>query len=98
MRYCLKTVQLYIGWLLLICLDAAIRILLICCIPLILIWSAYGMGWSQKSAQASFDLSGLLIRRWPKPPPTDWLLFWGLRRRKPAENRIVTGEVLPPLD
>jgi len=98
MRYTLETVRLHLVWLLLVCLDAAIRLLMIACIPIIILWSGYGMGWNQKSAQASFDLSGFLIRRWPKPPPTDWLLFLGLRRRKPTENRVITGEVLPPLE
>ena len=96
--YARKTLQLYAVWLVKICLELMLRIALFLCVPIIVIWSSYGMAWNQKKAQASFDLSILLFKGWPKPPPTDWRLFFGLRRRNAAENRVVTGEVLPPLD
>lgn len=96
--YARKTLTLYGLWIVKLCLEIMLRIALILCIPLILIWSSYGMKWNQNSAQASFDLSILLFKGWPKPPPTDWRLFFSLRRRRATESRAVSGEVLPPLD
>lgn len=98
LMYACQTLKLYALWLLRLCVDAVIRLFMVMCIPIILIWSNFGMAWSQRSAQASFSLSGLLLRGWPKPPPTDWRLFLGLRRRKPTEHRAITGEILPPLE
>lgn len=96
--YARQTLKLYALWLLRLFLELLLRLFMVLCIPIIFIWSNFGMAWSQQSAQASFSLAGMLLRGWPKPPPTDWRLFLGLRRRKPTEHRVVTGEVLPPLE
>lgn len=98
LMYARQTLNLYALWLVRLCIDVTLRLLMVMCIPIILIWSNFGMAWSQQSAQASFSLSGFLLRGWPKPPPTDWHLFLGLRRRKATKHRIITGEVLPPLE
>src|SRR3546814_6839736 len=72
--YARQTLKLYSFWIIDICVTIVLKVLMVLCIPLILIWSRFGMDWTQQSAQASFDLSGLLIRGWSKPPPTDWRL------------------------
>ena len=88
--YARQTLKLYSLWLLRLGVEILLRLFMVLCIPIILIWSNFGMAWSQQSAQASFSLSGMLLRGWPKPPPTDWPLFLGLPRRKPAGNPGVT--------
>src|SRR3546814_15884630 len=96
--YARQALKLLSFWIIDICVTIVLKVLMVLCIPLILIWSRFGMDWTQQSAQASFDLSGLLIRGWSKPPPTDWRLFFGRPRRQAADNRVVSGEVLPPLE
>ena len=96
--YIRQTLLHYALWAIRVAVEIMIRACMVLCIPIILIWSNFGMAWSQKSAQASFSLSGLLVRGWPKPPTTDWRLLLRLRRRKPTERRVVAGEILPPLE
>ena len=96
--YARQTLKLYSLWLLRLGVEILLRLFMVLCIPIILIWSNFGMAWSQQSAQASFSLSGMLLRGWPKPSPTDLRLFLGSGPPKPAGKRVVTGEVLPPLE
>lgn len=87
-----KALWLNALWLVAVALHVALRIVLILCVPILFIWSGFFMAWSQKSAQASFDMSCLFVLRLPPRPP----LF--RRRRKPTNHGAVAGEILPPLD
>lgn len=63
-----KAMRLYAAWVLAVALHILLRIALIFCIPIIFIWSAYGMKWNQRSAQASFEMSCLFVLRLPRFP------------------------------
>src|SRR3546814_14698982 len=96
--YARQTLKLYSFWIIDICVIIVLKVLMVLCIRHILIWSRFGMDWTQQSAPASFDLYGLLIRGWSKPPPTDWRLFFGRHRRQAADTRVGSGKVLHPLE
>lgn len=89
-------------WLLLVSLDVCLRIAMIFFIPIIILWWLHSsLSWTQGSAQASFTVSGFLTDNWPKYPKTDWkLLLFGTKQpsRDTRSDRVLDGEILPPLD
>jgi hypothetical protein len=99
LKYAAALLLAYLLWLGLIALDAAFRAVCLVFIPVILIWSGFGMGHTQQSAQATASLGDLFLRRWPRRPRINWSrLFPGSGGRRAADSRVLTGEVLEPLE
>ena len=91
-----RALRLYAAWLLAIVLHILVRVALVFCIPILFIWSAYGMRWTQRSAQASFDMTCLFLTRRPRFPRVS--LVSKKARRRPADDRVTAkarGKTLP---
>lgn len=63
-----RALLIYAAWFLAVILHILLRVALVLCIPIIFVWSSYGMKWTQKSAQASFEMTNLFLLRWPRFP------------------------------
>lgn len=73
-------------WVALLAGALILKFLLVCCMPLILVMSSFGMNQTQMSAQATANLADLLIYNWPRFPRADWRLLIG--RNRGSDNLI----------
>lgn len=55
-------------WLVIVSADLAFRILCVFFIPMVMIWSKFGLDYNQQSFQATHDLGYLFTRRWMRFP------------------------------
>lgn len=91
-------IKAYIVWLLYVYVDIMVRFLVLACVPIVLIWSCYGLRWSQQSYQSAFSIFDIFMRPWPPLPRIRLLPIRRRRCRDASNNRVVSGDVLPPLD
>lgn len=93
-----RAARLYAAWVLAMILHILLRIALAFCIPIIFIWSGYGMNWNKRSAQASFDMTCLFQLRWPRFPSVSLAALAKQARRRSADHGIAAkkpGKAVP---
>jgi hypothetical protein len=96
--YLLRLLAAYGLWIVKLAGELLLRAFCVTFIPIMMVWTKGGMDYNRLSAGATFELSGVFVRRWPKPPPIAWRRLLPLKWRgsSATESRTVTGEVLPP--
>jgi len=83
-----RALRLYAAWIAAMALHVPLRIALVLCIPILFAWWYARLGWSQRSAQASFDITGLFMTRWPRFPRLSLTALTKQARRRAADGRI----------
>lgn len=81
MTYPLRYLVALIAWAALMAGTLVFKFFLVCCMPIILIMSAFGARQTQMSAQATASLADMLIYNWPRFPRADWQRLLGRGRR-----------------
>lgn len=86
--YALRYLIALLAWSMLLAGTLVLKFLLICCIPIILIWTKFGLDYTQQSAQATGTLADLLIYGWPRFPRASWRKLFGIDRRRPGTTLV----------
>lgn len=84
--YALRYLIAVAAWAVLFGLTLLFKFILLCMVPIILVWTKFGLDYTQQSAQATATLADLFLYGWPKFPKADWKRLLGLRRRR-SSNR-----------
>lgn len=86
--YALRYLVALVAWTGLMVLTLALKFILLCMVPIILVWTKFGLDYNQQSAQATASLADLLLYGWPRFPRADWRLFIGRRGGSRASHLI----------
>lgn len=86
--YPLRYLVALVAWVGLMIATLAFKLALLCVVPIILIWTKFGLDYSQQSAQATATLADLLLYGWPRFPKANWSLLIGRRGGSRAGHLI----------
>jgi hypothetical protein len=76
--YALRYLIALLAWSVLLAGTLLFKFVLLCMVPIILIWTKFGLDYTQQSAQATADLADMFIYKWPRFPRADWKRLFGL--------------------